>query len=83
MEVRFWIAFADSMRAMRRMGGGSEEDWEEVEGCRAGRVWRRTSVRNWRSDAELHLGRTRASRLGEWSCGGLGVSGDSEKYKCH
>ena len=59
------MARADSMRARSLRG-----DWvveEGVDGCRFGRVWRMTSVTKCRSDGELTLGITRASRLGDWS----------------
>lgn len=66
MVDRFWIAFADSMSAIMRMGLEEEEVGEE--GCRDGRAWRSTSVTKWRSEAELHFGRTRASRWRDLSC---------------
>jgi len=65
MAGRFWIAFADSMSAIMRMGLEGEAG---EEGCRDGRAWRSTSVTKWRSEAELHFGRTRASRWGDLSC---------------
>lgn len=73
MEGRVVMARADSMRA--RMwrgfweGVGEEEEWGEgEEGCRSGSRCLITSVRKCRSEGELHLGRTMASRLGEGSC---------------
>lgn len=72
IAVRSVRALADSIRAMSRRGGceGVEEDVEGFgsHGCRSGRVCRITSVMKCRSDEELTLGTTRASRLGALSC---------------
>ena len=56
---------ADSMRARSLMGDWVVDDGED--GCRSGRVCRITSVMKCRSDGELTLGITRASRLGDLS----------------
>ena len=65
MAGREVMESADSMRARSLM-----EVWvvdEGEDGCRWGRVCRMTSVMKCKSDGELTLGITRASRLGDWS----------------
>jgi hypothetical protein len=56
---------ADSINASSRIG---REDADGVAGCRSGNVCLITSVTKWRSDAELTLGITMASKLGACNC---------------
>lgn len=66
MSDRLERAFADSIKARRRIGFGEDGVW------RVGRVWRITSVMKCRSEGEFTFGTTIVSRLG--ACNYLIVS---------
>lgn len=59
ISFRFERAFADSIKARRRIGGSLD-----VGVWRWGRVWRITSVMKWRSEGEFTFGITIVSMLG-------------------